>query len=428
MTAVEWRAALDCEAKNIIVNGSAQGYQDSEQRLVGFVDVGYQWDQQKVGEFLQKHGINTDAFGKGKAKSLPVLTKELLRGESSFMLDQTTQEIVRYVEIVWTKIRRSTGKFLVEMNRQYPDGKKRVVERMPGGKRRPLESVASAARRILAKELTLPDEMIKLDVASVGMEIDTDLVTEDIRESPSYPGLKSYYRIYIVPAEIDTSQADEGLLAEFGLPSEEPFSTHEVTGDKHMWEWVEEERAKEIGALSLDKPKSEQGPSKFEGLVSALDNLWEDSATLKELMNEYQIDASSGVELIQKDLEAGNVVILENSSINKIVIVKDVISIRAKKDSDVLIDSSCNTLPSTVRGKDSVKKGAQRLLKELNDNNVQDLPTNLKIANELVLREEPHPSVSGIQVIVRQHIVDCYLDGDDMENAEESAMDHCTCI
>jgi len=36
---------------------------------------------------------------------------------------------------------------------------------MCGGKRRPMESVISAARRILAKELTLPDECLKIDEA-----------------------------------------------------------------------------------------------------------------------------------------------------------------------------------------------------------------------------------------------------------------------
>jgi len=390
-----------------ITKGSQQAYFEADKRLRGFVDVGYEWEPSTVEEFLKSHSIDSEQFGKGKAKSIQQLTKELLRGESTFMIDKNTNEVIRYVEIVWCKIFGPSGKLLVEKERVYTNGKKRSVERMPGGKKQPLESVSSAARRILAKELTLPEEMIRLDVSAASNEIDKESVIEDIRESPSYPGLKSCYTIYIVPAEIVTDEATPELMSEFGLPDESDFVSHEVTSDKHIWEWITLDKAAEIGALSHDKPLDERAPSQFGNYVPAIENVWEDPQSVRQWLEMYQIDPKDGFEALHKDLQAGTLTLLENSSINEMVCVKDRVSIRAVNNGSTLIDTSIHGLPVIDRNPyDNVKKAAEKLVHKLNAENGLNLPCQLKVNNEFIFREVAYPAVPSLQMIIRQHIVD----------------------
>lgn len=397
MTGYEW----------CITKGTQQAYFEADRRLRGFVDVGYEWEPASVEEFFKNHSIDTEQFGKGKAKSIQQLTKELLRGETTFMIDKNTNEVIRYVEIVWCKIFGPTGKLLVEKERVYTNGKKRCVERMPGGKKQPLESVSSAARRILAKELTLPEEMIRLDFSATGNEIDKESVIEDIRVSPSYPGLKSCYTIYIVPAEIVTDEATPELMSEFGLPAETGFASHEVTGDKHVWEWITLEKADEIGALSHDKSLAERAPSQFGRYVPAIENVWEDPQLVRQWLEMYHIDPQNGFEALHKDLQAGTLSLLENSSINQMVCVKDRVSIRAINNGSTLIDTTKNELPTIDRNThDNVKKAAEKLVEKLNRDNALNLSSRLKVNNEFIFREEAYPAVPSLQMIIRQHIVD----------------------
>jgi len=71
-------------------------------------------------------------------------------------------------------------------------------------------------------------------------------LAEDVRESPSYPGMKSYYRIHVVDCNI-TIEDDEDLQEEFQITEgeTEPFQVRELTGDKHVFEWVDEKKARE---------------------------------------------------------------------------------------------------------------------------------------------------------------------------------------
>ena len=116
-----------------------------------------------------------------------------------------------------------------------------------GGKRRPLESISGAARRVIEKELTLDPSAIKIDEAN----LPESGIGEDRRDSPSYPGIMSVYKVHIIPCEIDLNNMDEDLLEEFCLEGGDggTFHTTEVTGDKHKFTWMNEGEAKSGGAL-----------------------------------------------------------------------------------------------------------------------------------------------------------------------------------
>ena len=69
------------------------------------------------------------------------------------------------VEIIWCRIPnpRNPDQLLVETERIYTDGTKRPVGKILGGKRRPLEAISSAAKRVINKEMTLEDGMVRID-------------------------------------------------------------------------------------------------------------------------------------------------------------------------------------------------------------------------------------------------------------------------
>jgi len=392
-------------ADNLIPSsGSIQQYYQAEERLAGFVHVSpKQWDEESLKQFLMTHGIDTEQYGKGKAKSLTALTKELLRGETTFMIDGTDSSLIRYVEIVWTKILSAEGKILIEKERVYTDGKKRQVDRMPGGKRRPLESVISAAKRILAKELELPMEVITLDSSTNTLsEIDTDAQNEDIRESPSYPGMKSCYRIFIVPVELDMPSMDEDLLADLGLPENAEFTSHEVTGDKHNWAWMDIEAAEKCGALSFDSVEAQ--PTKFDAFKPAMENGWDDGAVLKSLLDLYEIDDAGGLQVLQNELKEGKLQLLENSSVNSMIVVKNLVALRAAKDGNLLCDMDHKSLPTIESSRNNIKLAAQKLL-EVVDGQVSGLGSTVKLSKELIFYETKHDQVP-IPMVVRQHIAD----------------------
>jgi hypothetical protein len=168
---------------------------------------------------------------------------------------------------------------------------------------------------------------------------------------------------------------------------------------------VRRETATKIGALSHDT--AERAPSQFGNYVPAIENIWQDPQFVKQWLEMYNIDPQNGLEALHKDLQAGTLSLLENTSINEIVCVKDMVSIRAISNGNTLIDTTKNQLPTTDRNThDSVKKGAEKLLEKLSRENGLNLPSQVRVNNEFVFREEAHPAVPNLKMIIRQHIVD----------------------
>lgn len=380
-------------------------------KLQGYAEiVSTDWNASKVKDYLSK-GVAADAlakYGQGDAKTFDQLAQELIRGECCFMQNEKG-EIVRVVEIIWCKIPNPKNKdqILVEMERIYADGGKRGVKKILGGKRRPLESIAASAKRSINKELTLEDRQIGIDENALP---DTG-VAEDVRVSPSYPGLSSVYRVHIVPCEIKIGELDDDFLEELCLMDDKggDFKTTEVTGDKHSFEWMSYDKAKELGAMpDLKMPEI----SNFDALlpISNDDFNWSKSQ-ITTLLDGYKIsyktdttDATNkNLENFTLELKNRELSIWENSSLqeNKVYGIKTVLYVKTGKDGELFLDANGRLPKITLKGHESFRAGAKRLAKEYN----APMGGEVKAIN-VCWRSGNHNQITGLPMIVREVFVE----------------------
>jgi hypothetical protein len=134
-------------------------------------------------------------FGVGQAKTLKDISAELMRGESTLMLEQDGK-LIRVVDVVVIKLVHSiSGSVLVQTKQTLPDGVETQLKRLPGAKRRPDENQFLTARRILKRQLKIEENHVTLDAQNVQ-------VAEEIKESLAYPGLRTTYRKRIITATL----------------------------------------------------------------------------------------------------------------------------------------------------------------------------------------------------------------------------------
>lgn len=152
---------------------------------------------QVVGQMLEEHGIDTGLFGQNEAKSLETFASEVHRGTTRLMLDATQHKsLVRVVDVVLLRLsyesEEQQTRYLVEYAERFPDGRiRKDLNRLPGSKKNPHENTRMVAERIIDKTLNMRDCDVKLNL------LDTE-VFEDDEESPSYPGVRTVYRMEIV--------------------------------------------------------------------------------------------------------------------------------------------------------------------------------------------------------------------------------------
>lgn len=168
--------------------------------------------------WLQKNGIQYDAWGKENNKSLHNLWQELEAGEVK--LNESPP--LRVVEVVQIIIGQD-GKILVEAEQEFVTGQRRFRNQPPSEKVKPGESVQEAAHRCLKEELGIEREAISLDLAS-HRQLQTNT------NSISYPGLPSQYNFHLIEAAVS------------GLPAGEFWRENETEGTvdpvkRHRWAW-----------------------------------------------------------------------------------------------------------------------------------------------------------------------------------------------
>ncbi len=142
--------------------------------------------EHQIKQKLEKHGISTENWGVGKAKTLEHLVKEVLAGETHLV--ESGNELLRRVEFVHVEVYFSKDGVtfqLIEDRQEFSDGRTRrrglsgVSEKMS-----PNENVMNAITRALREELGVTHST---DIEYIGREDETI-------DSPSYPGLKTEYK------------------------------------------------------------------------------------------------------------------------------------------------------------------------------------------------------------------------------------------
>jgi len=148
-------------------------------------------DEVLLRELLQKFGVPVETWGIGKAQTVGTLLKEINEGETH--LDENDgRRLTRVIEIVKMHVKDlahpERGR-LVEWKQIFPDGRERVRNNEPSEKTKAGEIPAAALVRGMREELEQdPNEWIITSAPA------SPVVEEN--ESPSYPGLKTVYKIH----------------------------------------------------------------------------------------------------------------------------------------------------------------------------------------------------------------------------------------
>lgn len=166
--------------------------------------------QISVAQQLEDAGIDVSNWGKGGAKTIEHLQREIDSGEAELVTNEQG-ELLRKVTIGQADvfyISPEGKKFYLKEEKQiFKDGRKRERELDPSiaEKMKPDESPAEAIERGIREELGVEGE---LEIKQIGVD-------EEINESPSFPGLKSQYSLYKFEAMFNDDQFNpDGYIEE----------------------------------------------------------------------------------------------------------------------------------------------------------------------------------------------------------------------
>lgn len=212
-----------------------------------------------LSKFLESHGINVSAFGKGNAKTLATLLKEVEEGESSLQVENG--KVVRSVQPIFIHLRHGS-KLLVLKSQVFEDGRKRTsLQRVIAEKKGPGDGgTYDAAIRGMENALSIPADRLQEEGA---LQYREDLYGFELEnfESPSFPGLQTQYETHYV--QFNILEQGLSLFTNRGLPDGTDFETEEVThlGTKvHSWTWMEVVKAKEQKVKKFPPMSLEVGP------------------------------------------------------------------------------------------------------------------------------------------------------------------------
>lgn len=145
----------------------------------------------QIVDTLRSHGVPLDEWGKGKAKTVDHLVKEVVEGEAVLTTTENG-ELVRQISVIGMDVfhKGEDGKTykLVEDKQIFKDGRERRRE-LPtsmGEKVKPGEDLNEAAVRAVREELGVEGDI----------PVEHTNTTRKVRESNSYPGLKGEYVIH----------------------------------------------------------------------------------------------------------------------------------------------------------------------------------------------------------------------------------------
>ncbi|DBA87584.1 TPA: hypothetical protein ACH3X1_004607 [Trebouxia sp. C0004] len=180
-------------------------------------------DANALSTWLVDHDVDLTAYGKGQAKSVQQLWREVEDGETVFSV--SGKAVTRCIDTLLVYIISSSNKVLQEEFQVMPNGTKRaravpLAEKMKAG-----EAWKDAVIRAVKEELgsVLPiAPQVSIDESSY-------TVTVEHSYSQSYPNLDCKYTVHKVKATVN------------GLPETERFVTTEQRPDGTMenhWIWT----------------------------------------------------------------------------------------------------------------------------------------------------------------------------------------------
>ena len=186
-----------------------------------------------MSEWLARRGVRLEEYGKGDAKSLGDLAREVAIGESTLAWDETGNAVVRHVRVLSVRVISASGKrTLVETEQTLPDGRVRRRGNLPlSEKMKPGETVDEALKRAVSEELGSALERGSARIERIG-EVASE---ETTRISPSYPCLVSRYSLTKVDCRVGALPQARG--------DGEAFKTVEPRGEAGVhttsWAWID---------------------------------------------------------------------------------------------------------------------------------------------------------------------------------------------
>jgi len=188
-----WLTEKECESQKIKLKAPAVG---SEVSALVAPPIGY--EEEQLQQFLQASNVDISQFGKNDVKSLAEFSEELVKGESTLMV-QNDSSLIRVVDVVILKIFNTEGNTLVEVLQTDVNGQVKATNRLPAVKRRSDENQFWAAHRVMLKNLRLSEDLVQMDPKNVQL-------VEDQTTSKAYAGLPTLYRRRIIPCKLTNIQ------------------------------------------------------------------------------------------------------------------------------------------------------------------------------------------------------------------------------
>jgi 8-oxo-dGTP pyrophosphatase MutT (NUDIX family) len=169
--------------------------------------------------WLTSREIPVDRWGIGQAKRVEDLWRELGAGESA-LSDPPPRRRVAFVSVV---VRRGDA-ILTEVGQLLASGRTRTRRSPPSEKMHPGEDAETAAYRCAWEELGVPRESCRI---VPGRHTEASRVGE----SPSYPGLVTWYRM----SQVEMAIPD---LPDTAFSTAESDRSRDATVKIHSWDWL----------------------------------------------------------------------------------------------------------------------------------------------------------------------------------------------
>lgn len=410
-----WWTEKMCADENIVG--------DSEQCKDSSTSQEPQMHDDQIRHLLQKHHIDTDAFGKGHYKTLAAFVDEVRIGETRLMLDASQHKcLVRVVELVQLRIiHEGTKQYLVHAASRYTNGRMRPdYNRLPTTKKLPFENGLQTVERIIKTKLDLLDGKLKIDFSAIDK-------SEEDEESKHYPGVRTVYRKEVFECVLDVPESE---LAALGIGSPDgQFITNEHDSRSefkdHFWSWMSATQCKGKGIVI-------KAPGKHADVDTLVDPpVGFEVEELSSFLHANKFDAAQfGKEGVKSLADFADELLTGESCLRRrdgddgtLVRSVDVVILRLRnKRGDTLVRVSTTNHDGSVtrnprlpavkkRPDESMFWAAQRVLTKglkISTNCVAMEPDNVFC----VTMEAPSAAFGGLPTIYHRHIIGARLVGD----------------
>jgi serine/threonine protein kinase len=286
-----WWAESRCKVKgvpdidtNCTLKKESAPDEDPSYEQAGDIALTEPANVEELTDQLRTFGMDTSVFGVGEVKPLDHLYRELENNECRMVLRGDV--VIRVVDLLALRIKSPSGKMLIEAEKNYADGRTKVINRLPAKMR---TAGGSGVQRALAELKTcLQTELgTTPDVVVVEQRTQHDN-TSYVQDSKSYPSLTTVYRkTFFDGAPNMEANAEE--LKKLGLPAEEPFSVPGENGASTTFKWFTEDELK-VEKIEVSFPRKTL--DELRHLRPLKNGNWTE-AKLTAILQQHKIDTSA---------------------------------------------------------------------------------------------------------------------------------------